>query len=639
MSCPRGLGRKLRLLFVVSLLGLFACTLVAEAQAKQRVGKNKKRRKKTAAGKAKLPDGATPTEAAAQDTPATSGSDVIEIERVLAHAEKLAVEIGPRPANSAASGQASQYIEAELAALGLEVQRLGVGTQIVPAIDLGMLYQSAERSFASSDANLVVHIAPKGRAKDKPILFMAHYDSVPDSPGVVDNAVAVGLLLELARVLQRTPPARPTILAWTAAEENGLIGARALAKKYAEDLGLAVSLDLVGSPGHLTLNGLSSLIHQHWLLWLAEVSDQAKVDVRAPWTHRAVSRILPEVERSDHGPFAALGAPAIHLYHRSDEAIFLPYHTRHDTMAQADRTSIEDAAKMISMMCHTHFAMPTAGESPGLWLPLPGGAKVISSTAVQFALVVLLLIALVSMINLSRAAKGVPKAKALGRRLGLGSAMLIYICTWGISGLVIKLLLGGGEHALPWVHAPGRVIVAGILMAAAMGYVAATQASRLGTWVGDGRYLMPAIAYTSLVGFFMLAFGFFELAWIVLLPSAALGAVGGSKKFASALIAFVTAALPVWGPLRPSFLREMVFNSFWIGGLPLFAYVGLVLMPSALAVVFLVRRYSLPTPRGRVAMSVCVGVVVVSAIIVGSYTVPCSGEDYRLEGLSCEIGR
>ncbi len=639
MSCSFGVARKLRLLLVVSLLGFFACTSVAEAQPKQRSGKKKKRRKKPTADKATVPDGSTPTEAAALDTPATPGSDVIEVDRVLAHAETLAVEIGPRPANSTASNQASQYIEAELAALGLEVQRLDVGTHVVPAIDLGMLFQSAERSFTSSDANLVVHIAPKGRAKDKPILLMAHYDSVPGSPGVVDNAVSVGLLLELARLLQRTPPARPTILAWTAAEENGLIGARALAKNYAEDVGLAVSLDLVGSPGHLTLNGLSSLIHQHWLLWLAEVSGQAKVDVRAPWTHRTVSRILPEVERSDHGPFAAMGTPAIHLYHRGDEAIFLPYHTRHDTMAQADRTSIEDAAKMISMMCHTHFAMPTAGDSPGLWLPLPGGAKVISSTAVQFALVVLLLIALLSMINLSRAAKGVPRAQVQGRKLGLGSAMLIYVLTWGIAGVLIKLLLGGGDHALPWVHAPGRVIVAGVLMAAAIGYGAATQASRFGTWVGDGRYLMPAIAYTSLVGFFMLAFGFFELAWIVLLPSAALGAVGGSKKFASALIAFVIATLPVWGPLRPSFLREMVFNKVWIGGLPLFAYIGLVLMPSALAFVFLVRRHSLPTPRGRVAMSVCVAVFVVSAIVVGSYTAPCSGEEYRLEGLSCEIGR
>tara|TARA_R110002073_G_scaffold123819_5_gene267803 strand:- start:91582 stop:93399 length:1818 start_codon:yes stop_codon:yes gene_type:complete len=605
MSSHLGVIRKLRIPIVALLLASFACVRIASAQA---------------------PEDASEVEVE------------IDVERVLLHATKLTVDIGSRPANSSAANEASLYIQGQLGALGLEVERQEVGTQVMPAIDLGALFQSKAHSFTTSDANLVVHLAPKGRAKDKPILFMAHYDSVPGSPGVVDNAISVGLLLELARVLKANPPARPTILAWTAAEENGLMGARALANEYGEEVGLAVALDLIGSSGDLTLNGLSSLIHERWLLWLAEVSAQAKVDVRAPWTHRAVSRLLPEIERADHGPFTAMGTPAIHLYHRSDAAIYLPYHTRHDTMAEADLDSIRDAAKTISMMCYTRFAMPTEGDSPGVWLPLPGGAKVTSSTAVQVVLVVFLLVAIVGMINLSRAAKAEPRVVVQGRRLGLGSAVLIYVLSWGITGLGLKILLAT-DHALPWVHAPGRVLAASTLMAAAIGYILAAQAARFGTWVGDARYLMPAIAYTSFVGFFMLAFGLFELAWIVLLPSAAFGAVAGSKKVTGSLIALFLAALPLLGPLNPSFLREMVAHNFWVSSLPLVAYVGLFLMPYALALVFLARRYSIEMPRGRIAMGVCLALVAVSCVLLGSYTAPCTGEQYRLEGLSCEIGR
>ena len=39
-------------------------------------------------------------------------------------------------------------------------------------------------------------VACKGKGKT---LFLAHTDSVSQSPGVIDNAVGVGILLEIAR--------------------------------------------------------------------------------------------------------------------------------------------------------------------------------------------------------------------------------------------------------------------------------------------------------------------------------------------------------------------------------------------------------------------------------------------------------
>ena len=87
------------------------------------------------------------------------------------------------------------------------------------------------RTFASAhrvaldDPNLVVRFGPPGKA----LLVMAHYDTVAGSPGAVDNAAAVALLVELARVLREHPPPQPVMLAFTANEEIGLVGAEALA--------------------------------------------------------------------------------------------------------------------------------------------------------------------------------------------------------------------------------------------------------------------------------------------------------------------------------------------------------------------------------------------------------------------------
>ena len=52
-----------------------------------------------------------------------------------------------------------------------------------------------------------------------------------------------------------TPPGHPVVLAFTANEEGGLVGAERLAETHAGVIDFAISLDLVGGSGELTLNG------------------------------------------------------------------------------------------------------------------------------------------------------------------------------------------------------------------------------------------------------------------------------------------------------------------------------------------------------------------------------------------------
>src|SRR5205085_10300763 len=118
--------------------------------------------------------------------------------------------LGPRPRDSATSRVAAAYITEQVPG----VERMEVGDVDLPAIEvLGTVHRVAHRTHAS-DPNLIVRFGPPGKA----LLIMAHYDTVEDSPGAIDNAVGVGVLIELAHVLAAAPPAQPVMIAFTANE-------------------------------------------------------------------------------------------------------------------------------------------------------------------------------------------------------------------------------------------------------------------------------------------------------------------------------------------------------------------------------------------------------------------------------------
>ncbi len=619
----------------IALLVATSSEVLAKSKKRSKRGKQKASIEEPAAahpeGQAQAGTGAAPS----------AGPPVIDAELVLAHAKMLSATIGQRPRDSEPSAQAAAYIVAQLEALGLEVQTLDVGKQVVPAIDLEPFFSRAEASYEVSDKNLVVRFAPKSYAKDSPLLLMAHYDSVPMSPGAVDNAASVGLLLELARVLHMDAPSRRVVIAFTAAEEIGLVGATALAESLGDDLGLVVSLDLIGAPGHLTLNGLSHLMGRGWLMWFAEVSKQAKIDLRAPWTNRVVSQLFPELERSDHGPFTMRGIPAVHLYDRDDE-VFLAYHTVHDTMSAIDKSSVEEAGKFIEMMTRTNYTFPKSGDGQGLWVPLPGGPKVASSLAAQAMELMFLFFAIMSIARLHRDAKDARAARPRGQSVDTrGPGLVVFLIGYLAIWLLVAMVLGvaaDGSHSQPWVHSPSRYLAAEILLASALAYLALVPLARLGSWQGDARYLVVAISWCSLLGFLTLSFGVFELAWIFLLPAALLGGMARVGSRGKALLLLGLACLPLWGPLSSHFLREASFHGFLSGALPLPVLLGFLLFPYALALAFVLCRW--PVTRGKKGPSVLVicGVLALVAVaMIASDDPKCSGGEFKLRGLACEL--
>lgn len=119
----------------------------------------------------------------------------------------------PHPVGSAANRAVRDRLLGALTDLGLEphVQR-AVGC-------------SHKWPVCANVENVVAEIP--GETVDT-VALMAHYDSVPHSPGAADDGSGVVTLLESARALRQAPPARNRILLlFTDAEETGLLGAEA----------------------------------------------------------------------------------------------------------------------------------------------------------------------------------------------------------------------------------------------------------------------------------------------------------------------------------------------------------------------------------------------------------------------------
>lgn len=133
------------------------------------------------------------------------------------------------------------------------------------------------------------------------------------SPGALDNASGVALLLELARTLpalslQRT---RVTLVA-TGAEEEGLAGSVRFFQAHADDLGpnpCLINLDSVGAAGRvavLSAFGIPPMGRAPVLVALAqEVAGELGIPLAAPF--------LPPGVGTDHFPAALRRIPAVTL--------------------------------------------------------------------------------------------------------------------------------------------------------------------------------------------------------------------------------------------------------------------------------------------------------------------------------------
>jgi len=219
-------------------------------------------------------------------------------------------------------------------------------------------FQSSDDARTLQVPNLIA--TKRGTVEPERVLELgAHYDTVPHSPGAVDNASGVAALLEIARVVADVPTGRSVRFCFFGAEEVGKRGSAAHIAVVRADSATAVAglinLDSVGyaddTPGSqaepddvpwfLSLPDRANFVAVvgNWSSgWLGNLVEDA-IDVYAPelpyYSANRIGARFADAQRSDHANYWAAELDATWL---TDMGEFRndAYHSPRDTSAIID---------------------------------------------------------------------------------------------------------------------------------------------------------------------------------------------------------------------------------------------------------------------------------------------------------------
>ncbi len=157
--------------------------------------------------------------------------------------------LAPHPMGSAANARVRDYLIGRMTGLGLS-----------PRIQRGQ--GDFQRAFGEKtlivggDVENVIGVLP-GRDPRLPALtLMAHYDSVPGSPGAADDITGVASVLEVVRAIKvKGVPERDVMVVFTDGEEAGLLGATVFFRDdpMASHVGFIMNLEARGGGGRATM--------------------------------------------------------------------------------------------------------------------------------------------------------------------------------------------------------------------------------------------------------------------------------------------------------------------------------------------------------------------------------------------------
>ena len=581
--------------------------------------------------------------------PVSTPVEAFSAARAMADVREIAR--APHPVGSDDHARVQAYLMQRMTALGL-APRIQTGPLSPGAVQ--RLEREGRSPHGLAAAN-IVGVLP-GRDPDRPaVLMMAHYDSVPGSPGAADDATGVAAILEAVRAIKARGGAdRDLIVLLTDAEELNLDGARTFfaAHPWRDRIGAVVNLEARGGGGRAMMfetgPGNAGVI--------ADYARAAGAVTGGPSSNALaifVYRLMPN--GTDFTVTAAKGLAGINLAFigRPDQ-----YHSPAATPDALDQGSLQHIGSQALEVADAWLRAPTLPQATqnAVYADLFGLAVVRHPPVVGWVLLA------IAALETGLAVWRVRRVQGLkvGAVLGGAADGLWLLAAAVVAGQAVRVLAGplGGRVQSPETYytllrrlpaleigvalalsglallliagrAGGRTVAFGLVAAAALTTVlAGVDPVVLGAAaVAIGLSLWPRAAEETPWG------GWLGLIGLVLVLGVAVQAVAPEAAFLliwPALIAAVTAAtaalisarLTTWTVLIPAALATAVVGGWLlVQGHGVFMGVGMdlpgVLGVIALLIVPLCRPLSPGAAGGIRALSRIAGGLVVAAMVAG----------------------
>lgn len=214
-----------------------------------------------------------------------------------------------------------------------------------------------EQEEGECDSHNIVAEIKGTQFPEETIVFMAHYDSVPYSPGVYDNGAGSVIIMELMRYFLEHLPKRTLRFIWFGSEERGLLGSKAYVELHKEELKgikLGINVDMAGpilGEDRAFVTADKSLCH---------VVEYLSKEVGFPIT------VEQKIYSSDCMPFADKGIPAI-SFARFGATGCAPGHNRYDLIQHLSAKTLGNTTQFIRKFSEkiiNTYVFPVPQEMP-----------------------------------------------------------------------------------------------------------------------------------------------------------------------------------------------------------------------------------------------------------------------------------
>src|SRR5919112_5905263 len=275
--------------------------------------------------------------------PASARASEFSAERALSHVQQIAER--PHPVGSPANAEVRDYLVGQLEDLGMR-----------PTVQQVTSARTMEGTASMARVHNI-HAQIPGSSPTVHVVLVAHYDSVPRSPGAADDGAGVAAILEIARAITSGSPPRNDIdIVFTDAEEPWLLGAQAFVRDDRLDPQRSVMLNLEtrGTSGPAMMFQSST---DNATLIPALASAQRPIAGSGLW--EACSQLL--TGDTDFSVFSNAGFAGMNFAFMEGSA---RYHTPEDSPANLDHASLQDIGSTV-LAATRHFADQDLGAPRG----------------------------------------------------------------------------------------------------------------------------------------------------------------------------------------------------------------------------------------------------------------------------------